>query len=75
MHKYGFSSVQRRYYYKERTFDSKRIYSFAGYLFRCPDNGARQKGGLFQEIEEAILGCGGMVRIRDIMDLHLGKNL
>lgn len=34
-----------------------------------------RKEAFFQEIEEAILGCGGMVRIRDIMDLHLGKNL
>lgn len=47
MHKYGFSFVQRHYYYKERILTGKRIYSFAGYLFRCPDNGARQKGGLF----------------------------
>ena len=75
MHKYGFSSVQRRYYYKERILTAKEyillLDTYSDVRIMEPD----RKEAFFQEIEEAILGCGGMVRIRDIMDLHLGKNL
>ena len=34
-----------------------------------------RKEAFLREIEGAILDCGGFVHIRDIMDLHLGKNL
>lgn len=75
MHKYGFSFVQRRYYYKERILTAKEyillLDTYSDVRIMEPD----RKEAFFQEIEEAILGCGGMVRIRDIMDLHLGKNL
>ena len=75
MHKYGFSFVQRRYYYKERILTAKEyillLDTYSDVRIMEPD----RKEAFFREIEEAILGCGGMVHIQDIMDLHLGKNL
>ena len=75
MHKYGFSFVQRHYYYKERILTAKEYILLLDTYSDVRIMGPDRKEAFFREIEEAILGCGGMVHIQDIMDLHLGKNL
>lgn len=75
MHKYGFSFVQRRYYYKERVLSAEEYLLLLGTYSDILTMEPSRKEAFLREIEGAILDCGGFVHIRDIMDLHLGKNL
>ena len=75
MHEYGFSFVQRRYYYKERVLSTKEYLLLLDTYSDIRTMEQGRKEAFLREIEQAILSCGGFVHIQDIMDLHLGKNL